>query len=484
MGPDDRVPPLWNPDLSAGEGAKFRALATHIREAARSGRLAPGSRLPPVRDLAWALKVTPGTVARAYQLAAAEGVIESHVGRGSYVAHPRARQAPLQPLLYESVDPAQVAGHLADLRIPQLPDCGQNAVIARHLADVAAGLDADILDYTPLSRDMACRLALLDWLRPRLPGRLSPEDLVLTHGGQNALSLVMAITLVGERPLVMTEALAYPGMQQAARLMRARPLPVALDAEGVIPEALDRVARRSGARLVYLTPSAQNPTAAAMSAARRAAIIAIARRHDLQIVEDECYAPGPDPDHGQALRTLAPERVWYVTSLSKSVAAGLRFGVLVCPDGMGQQGRLAAQHSHMGLSLPITALVTRLLQSGDARMLADKGVLAIEERRLMALRVLAGLDVRSQPGLPFLWLSLPAPWRAEAFCRRAAELGVIVRPAAEFAVTDPEPNAGAGPHLPQAVRIALACRLPPAQLETALTAISRLAGTSPGEMSE
>ncbi|CAM3233184.1 PLP-dependent aminotransferase family protein [Paracoccus nototheniae] len=463
----------WQPDLSGQPGPKFRALANALREAARSGVLAPGTRLPPMRDLAWRLKVTTGTVARAYQAAAAEGVVESHVGRGSFIAAPRPPRPVPQPLLYESLDhPASQQGPV-DLRIAQLPDCGQVRIITAHLAALAGGLDADLLDYMPMSRDQDCRAAALDWMADRPLGPRSVDDLVLTHGGQHAITLVIALCLADRPAQVMTEALTYPGITHAARLMRAQSLPVALDNQGMIPADLDRVARASGARLVCLTPSAQNPTLAGMGPARRAAIVEVARRHDLQVIEDECYAPIPRPDAPPSLRALAPERVWHVTSLSKIVAAGLRFGILICPEGMGQAGRVAAQHSHMGLSLPITGLVTRLMRSGDAARIADLVHAEVGDRLALALDCLAGLDVVWQPGVPMVWLPLRRPWNATDFVARAAAAGAIVRPASDFAV----PGAAAPG---QGVRIGLNCRMPPERLALALNALGQMARAGPG----
>ncbi|MFN3278475.1 MAG: PLP-dependent aminotransferase family protein [Paracoccus hibiscisoli] len=461
----------WQPDLSGQPGPKFRALANALREAARSGLLAPGTRLPPMRDMAWRLKVTTGTVARAYQVAAAEGVIESHVGRGSFVAAPPARRPVPQPLLYESLDHPMSQQGPADLRIPQLPDCGQARVLARHLTALAEDLDADVLDYTPLSRDQDCRAAALDWMAVRRVGPAATGDMVLTHGGQHAITLVMALCLADQPAQVMVEALTYPGIVHAARLMRAQTLPVALDDQGMRPEDLDRVARASGARLVCLTPSAQNPTLASMGAERRAAIIAVARRHDIQIIEDECYAPSPDPQGPPSLRAMAPERVWHVSSLSKIIAAGLRFGILICPEGMGQAGRVAAQHSHMGLSQPITGLVTRLIRSGDAARIAREVKELVDDRLALARAALDGLGMRGQPGVPMVWLPLPAPWNAVDFVARAAVAGVIVRPSSDFCGPDQVPVQG--------VRIALNCRMPRARLAAALDGLGRMARSGP-----
>src|SRR3546814_2600007 len=135
---------------------------------------------------------------------------------------------------------------------------------------------------------------------------------------------------------VLAEALTYPGVLDAARLLR-RPLkPVAMDEEGVIPGALDEAAAATGARTVVLVPTIQNPTATVMGAERRRAITEVARRRNLMIVEDDVYGflleSRPPP-----IATFAPERTVYLTSASKCLAPGLRAGWIAAPrDQIGR----------------------------------------------------------------------------------------------------------------------------------------------------
>ena len=469
---------IWLPDLRQQDGPKFRALANALREAARSGVLAPGSRLPPVRALAWQLRVTPGTVARAYQIAAAEGVIDSHVGRGSFVARLPLRLGPVQPLLTERLDSPFGEDGPLDLRIPQLPDIGQTEALRAAMIAAAGALGDEALDYPPLAHDRDCRRSLLGWLDGRKltpPGvDLGPDDLVLTHGGQNGVSLVMAICLTGEKPRILLESLAYPGIRHLARQHRAEVVAVAMDDQGMLPEALDRAARHSGARMVCITPSAQNPTCARMGAPRRADIIEVARHHDLHVLEDECF---PASSEGiTSLRALAPDRVWHVASLSKSLSAGLRLGVVICPDGMGDAGRLTAQHSFLGMALPMTAMITRLMSGGKGEALIAAVQREFDDRVTLAREILAGTDVASQDGLPFLWLRLPHGWTASTFMRRAADQGVLIRSADEFTATT-----SGGQPVPNAVRIAIPGRVGRARLAAALRRLRALHDAPPGE---
>jgi len=467
---------IWLPELDRFAGPKYLALTHALRDAVRSGALSKGDRLPPVRDLAWRLGMTPGTVARAYQIVTQEGLLEAAVGRGTFVAATRPKFGADQALLLES--PAETRPRTrpeegpVDLRSPQLPDVGQNAAIAGVFAGLAKAADFDYLGYPGLKRDGALRAAYADWLTDRELGSIGGDDIVLTQGGQNAIGLALQCCLKGPRPHVLLEELAYPGFRHAARLNRADVVPVALDGDGLMPDALDEACRRTGARIVCVTTEAQNPTTVRMSVERRLEIVAVARHHDLQIIEDDCYSVGQAS--APSLRALAPERTWHVTSVSKSLAAGLRFGSIVCPTGLGEYARLAAQHSYFGLARPIADLMLQLFSSGEAARLRDAAQAVLERRLELALNALGTFDVAWQRGLAFVWLRMPLGWRASTFMREAESAGVLVRSADEYALVDA--------HAPNAVRIAIDGRSPEPTFVRALDAMARLLRNPPGDL--
>ncbi|TQS73002.1 PLP-dependent aminotransferase family protein [Rhodobacteraceae bacterium] len=440
--------PHWQPDLGAFKGPKYLALVRVLREAIRQGNLVAGQRLPTVRDLAWRLGVTPGTVARGYQIATQEGLLEAAVGRGTFVSVQSQRLGPTETL-YPSppVDMMRQDG-VVDLRSPMLPDVGQTAAIARAMAAAALDVDARYLEYPGLRRDEYCRQAVLEWFPPgcSMHEFLKADDLVLTMGGQNGLNLILQCCLRGDRPVVFAEELAYPGFRHAARRNRAEVRAIALDEEGMIPAALDAAARRYNGQLVFITPDAQNPTTGRMGLERRMAIVDVARRHNLQVVEDDCFtAPVTNLP---SIRTIAPERGWYVTSLSKTIAAGMRFGIVVPPEGLAEAGRLTAQHNFFGLPRPVTDIVSHLFQSGDAMRLRYAAQEEIDRRLKMTLNILGGQQIAWREGLSFIWLTLPLGWRGSTFVRFAEAEGVLLRSADEYVLQDG--------HAPNAVRIALA----------------------------
>ncbi|HEY0213228.1 MAG TPA: PLP-dependent aminotransferase family protein [Paenirhodobacter sp.] len=463
----------WKPDLSQISGPKYLSLVRALRDGVRRGDLSSGSRLPTVRDLAWKLGVTPGTVARAYQIATQEGLLEAAVGRGTFVSTQSRRLGPTEPLYRQPMTDPEDDDGVVDLRSPQLPNVGQSAALKTAMTAAAAELGQQYLEYPGLRRDLFCREAVIEWFAYcSIKTLITPDDLVLTHGGQNGINIVMQCCLRGDRPVVFCEELAYPGFRHAARLNRAEVVAVALDEEGMIPAALDAACRRHGGQVVCVTPDAQNPTAVRMSTARRRAIADVARRHDLQIIEDDCYtAPVSDVE---SLRVIAPERTWHVTSLSKTISAGMRFGIVVAPEGMGEAGRLTAQHSYFGLPRPVTDIVTRLFRSGDAMRLRHAAQAEMGRRLHMVVQSFGDQDISWQEGLSFVWLRLPNGWRSSTFARMAESEGVLLRSADEYVLQDG--------HAPNAVRIALAGGVPEERFNRAIGRLVRLLDNPPGDL--
>lgn len=431
---------IWKPDLAQFPGPKYLALSRALREAIRTGTLPEGAQLPTVRDLAWALGVTAGTVSRAYTLATQEGLLAATVGRGTFVAARSPRLGPTQPLMIE-----REPGGKLDLRAPRLPEVGQGAAIAAAMRALAAQ-PADWVDYPTQRAERPLREAVCDWLSDRILGPVTADDIALAAGGQNAIGLILLCCLRGDRPVVLTEELSYPGFRYAARLARADVVGVETDAEGLIPEALEAACRRHGAQVLCVTPEAQNPTGARMSRERREKIVAVARQFDLQVIEDDCYSLS-DSDW-PSLRALAPERVWHVGSLSKTISAALRFGYIVCPTGMGETGRITAQHTFFALPKPVSEICLHLFQSGAAASIRAKVAEELSQKVTHVVNTLGRFDLTWQDGLRFAFLRLPQGWRGSTFVREAEAAGVLVRSADEYALSHGR--------APNAVRLAFA----------------------------
>ena len=139
-------------------------------------------------------------------------------------------------------------------------------------------------------------------------------------GSQHGLTVVLA-TLLEPGDLLLTESLTYAGVKSVAGLLHLRLKGLPIDAQGLRPEALEEACREGGAKALYLIPTHHNPTTAVMPEERRREIVAIARAHGLAIVEDDVHGLLPE-ERPRPIAALAPERSYYLTSTSKTLAPG------------------------------------------------------------------------------------------------------------------------------------------------------------------
>jgi len=463
---------IWPQSLGESKGPKYKKVADTIRSAVQSGALTAGTKLPPVRELAYQLGITPGTVARAYSILTDEGVLEAEVGRGTFVAH---RKTPVQDdvwsrqlHLLEAKDP----GHVS-LFSPRIADMGQVAAVRETLQKVAECDAYKLLNYPTRDAYRPVREVAARWLSQSPVGPVSENDVVLTHGGQNGLMVVLQAILKGPQPVIMVEDLTYAGFRRAAELLRAQVVGVAMDEEGLRPDSMELAIRKSGATVLCTSPEVHNPTGQFTPLARRKQIVEIARRHGVQIIEDDCYRLGEARAPGY--RALAPELAWHVSSISKLLTPALRVGFALAPEGRAADLRRVAEYGYFGLAQPLAELVRILLS--DPRMPELMAAVRAEMARYVrvAVNVLGAFDLTWNPDVPFVWLRLPSGWRAAAFTRAAEAHGVQIRSADEFALRD-----GRAPH---AVRIAVNAHVPLKQFEEAMLRLRALLDNPPEQIS-
>jgi DNA-binding transcriptional MocR family regulator len=326
----------------------YRQLAASVQQRIRSGALPPRTRLPTVRQLAEQLGVTRLTIHSAYAELQSGGWIEATVGRGTFVAE-RIEQliAPPEAELGREITPA---GMLADmLRMTQLPGLSalaradpapehfplRNWQRATELA--LAGGGPSLMNYTTPQGDLVLRSILAEAVRER-GITAGPDELMITAGVTNGMAL--ATTLLA-RPgsTVLVEQPTYLGLLNilAAHGVRAVGMPV--DGEGLVLEAVEAAIVEERPAFLYTIPTFQNPGGGCLSGPRRAALVDLATRHSLPIVEDDIY--------GLMAYECAPPRalkaddraghVIYLSSFSKSLMPGLRLGYVVAPPAIIRQ---------------------------------------------------------------------------------------------------------------------------------------------------
>ncbi|GAA2600337.1 PLP-dependent aminotransferase family protein [Streptomyces roseoviolaceus] len=417
---------LLLPAAAAPARTRGRSLQAALREAVRSGRLAPGTRLPSSRDLAADLGVSRGLVTEAYEQLTAEGYLRSGRGAGTWVgaaaraARPRAHDlAPRSP------------GARADF-VPGTPDLSlfPRSAWAAAQRDVLAELPHQDLGYPDPRGLPRLRTALAALLARRRGVVADPERIVVVSGVAQATTLLgFALHARGVR----TVGVEDPGSPQHDALytsagVTAVPLPV--DGEGIAMEPL----RASGVRAVVTTPAHQFPTGIAYSADRRAALLDWARDVDGIVLEDD-YDGDFRYDRAPvgALQGLDPDHVAYTGSVSKSLAPGLRLGWLLVPESWAEE--IVERKRTMDLGHPALdqALFARFLERGDYDRQLRRCQRAYRERRDALVAALdehfPGSEVSGIAAGLHVIATLPERYGPEErFLARVAEAGVAVRP--------------------------------------------------------
>jgi 2-aminoadipate transaminase len=429
----------------------YRQLADSIRALFDRGLLQGGERLPATRELATTLRLNRATVSAAYNMLEQSGVLEGHVGRGSFIAKATATQPEVQaraidwdsvlpPLEFEAGPAAEIEINLATSR-PAADDFPL-AVFRRITKEVVDSAQAaQILQlgsphgYAPLRRYLMDEAISEAVAHPA-------DSLLMTSGCQQALDLIARLFL-GDRAesdrTVALESPVYHGLLRVFARAGANVIPLPVDQAGVDPEALEAVIARNRPKLVVVTPSFQNPTGATMSLARRKRLLEITQRAGIVLVENDIYSELRYL--GKPLPTLkeldTAGNVILLRSYSKVSFPGLRVGWVIGPRPFIARLAESKQISDLHSDQLAQAVLLRFAQSGElAKHLAQTR--ATGRKRLEA--ALAACEkylpkgsnfTRPEGGMSF-WIELPAPLNAENVLPRAEKRGVSYLPGTLF----------------------------------------------------
>lgn len=431
----------------------YRELAGEIEAKIRSGELKPGSQLPPQRDLARERSVNVSTVTRAYRELQNLNLVVGSTRRGTIVTSEGA-----MPRVDRAATPA--GGIDLTVNRPAVDDFQKR--LAETLPELAADRRfGELQEYQPPEGPAWARAAGKRWIA--LNG-FEPvlEDIVVTSGAQHALLAVIS-GLIEPGDIIVSDRLTYYGLKALAQMFRFHIVGIDSDEQGMSAEELDTVCRRERVKAVFTVPSMHNPSVVTMSAARRLELIAVAKRHDLIIIEDDVYGPMLG-QRAPAIVTLAPERTYHISALSKALAPGLRVGYLLCPPGRAPV-LAEAVRTTAWMPAPLPLLVaSRWLEDGTANTILKAQLAELRARHALVTTILAGQSFNADPRCMFIWLKLPAPWRAEDFAANVRAHGVALMPSAAFA-SDRQP-------VEHAVRVNVGCATSREQLATALRIIA------------
>jgi 2-aminoadipate transaminase len=450
-------------------------LRDQLRSLVHAGDLRPGDRIPASRELATNLGVHRTTVANAYAELESEGLIQGHVGRGTFIrgngnglkisppappttlngeglrwellfADERSEEilsrltaaAPEDALSFVMARPAPEFFPIEDLQ-----SCAQ-AVLKREGVEI---LNLGASDgYAPLKE------ALIEMLRrDGIPAK--DETLLVTAGCQQALDLI-AKAFVRSGDTVILENPTYPGATAVFNGVRARCLgvPVRTHAEpgtalGLDVDVLEATLAANRVKLIVLTPDFQNPTGASMALASRRRVLELATRYRVPIVEDHVYSRlNTHEERVPSLKQLDRSNlVIHIDSFAKVAFPGLRVGWIVAPPEAIERLRLVKQMTDLHTDQLAQATLAEFLRRGlfqkhlaRMRKVYNDRMKALDEA--LHKNMPEGTRWAQPDGGMCLWLELPPGFDASELMIHARERGVLFAPGRYFYVQSPLPN--------------------------------------------
>jgi 2-aminoadipate transaminase len=450
-------------------------LRDQLRALVHAGDLRPGDRIPASRELATMLGVHRTTVANAYAELESEGLIQGHVGRGTFIqgnGNGLKITPPAPPVLngshgirWELLFADERGDEILSRLTASTPENALSFVMARPAADffpidelqicVAAILrreGPEVLSLGPSDGYPPLKEALLEFLRHEgLVAR--DENLLITGGCQQSLDLISK-AFVRPGDTVILENPTYPGAVSIFTGARARCLgvPVRTHPEpgtslGVDLEAVEATLAANRVKLMVLTPDFQNPTGTSMPLDSRRKLLELAGRHQVPVVEDHIYARLHSRDERvPSLKQLDRSNlVIHIDSFAKVAFPGLRVGWVVAPAAAIERLRVVKQTTDLHTDQLAQALLAEFLRRGlfskhiaKMRKIYGSRLVALDE----ALRkhMPEGTRWTRPDGGMCLWLELPAGFDASELLIHAKERGVMFAPGRYFYVQGPLPN--------------------------------------------
>lgn len=446
---------MWRPRQLESARLKYLGIVDALEADIRSGQVGRGERLPPQRAIAEALGVDLTTVTRAFNEARRRGLVEAQAGRGTFIAED------------PGLEGAGLTGPLIDLSMNIPPQPGEvdfRKLIPAGIAAVLAGERGLLhLHYQDSAGSVADRQAGALWLGARLPDA-EAERVVLAPGAQAALFAICEL-LFRRGEVIAAGEMTYPGLKAVAAELGLVLEPLAMDGQGLLPEAFADACRRRVVRGLYLTPVMDNPTTASLPPDRREALAAIARAHGVAVIEDDPYS-ALCPEAVPAMAALVPELCWHIATLSKCATPALRIAYVLVPDPRSAHDLAGVLRASVLMASPLmAALASRWITDGTLAQMAAAVAAENRKRQQLAAAVFRGMTFAADPNGHHLWLELPAPWRAAEFADHADRAGVSIVPSSAFSITS---------RAEDAVRLSLGVAPDRGALEDALTVLEAL----------
>ncbi len=263
------------------------------------------------------------------------------------------------------------------------------------------------------------------------------DNVYVTSGSQAALDAVSKV-IINKRDIIAVEAPTYLGAMSAFNAYEPTYVEIATDGEGILVDALEDVLKKNNVKLVYLNPTFQNPTGKTLSLERRKAVAKLLKKYDVIAIEDDPYSElRYRGERVQSIKSLAPDHVIYMSTMSKIFAPGLRLGFFVAPKDIGGWMTIAKQGADLHTSSYGQALAAEYLEGNYLDVYLPKIIALYKPRQECLLNALEKYFPKNYAwtkpdGGMFIWVTGPDGMNAIDLYWKAIKENVAFVPGTYF----------------------------------------------------
>lgn len=432
----ENYPMSWKPTLENSKKPIYIYLADSLEADILSGKLTPGTKLPPQRELADFLDINLSTITRAFKLCEQRGLICSVVGNGTYISSDAASNSML--MLNSSHPNIIEMGAI-------LPNAEFNKYVSSYLQTMATEPDFyKLLQYGTIEYDDLQIQAAQKWLS-YFSLSSSKEHILYSAGSQNAIfATLSALFQAGDR--IATMPTTYPGLKVAAKILGIHLVPLHLENGKITENVLQYAHKTQNVKGFYFIPDFHNPTSELLSVETRKLIATFCEKEKVPFIEDAIYTlflPKPLPP----IASFAPNQGIFISSTSKILAPGLRLAVIHCP----QTAYPLIKESLYGMQIAPPALMmqlfTRMILSGRFDEIRSLRIQDLEQRNQIFDEIIKDFKNTGDFHSPIRWIQIPTSITPAQFEALALSHNLQVYSADRFIVGSES--------IPNAIRVSL-----------------------------
>ncbi|MGG1679467.1 PLP-dependent aminotransferase family protein [Neobacillus sp. NRS-1170] len=365
----ENYPMSWKPDKKALKRPYYKSLASLLEQDIINGYLAPGTKLPPQRELADFLDINFTTITRAYKICEVKGLIYAVTGSGTFVAPNAARSITIsKDKTANLIELGFVASFEQTNAI--VKDIIPNVVEKKYLEQ--------LLNYNDPTGIPHQKTAALNWMES-FGIHTDQEHTAIVSGTQNALAIALtALFEPGNR--IATDIYTFSNFIDLAKMYHIQLVPILGDQFGMLPGELEKQCCQINIHGIFLMPSCSNPTTVRITEFRKQELAEVIRKHRLILIEDDIHAfltAGILSDYQQPMFNILPEQTVYICGTSKSICSGLRVAYMVYGDALREKILRAIFNINVKTSSLDAEVITELILTGKAHeIITEKKQLA------------------------------------------------------------------------------------------------------------